>query len=202
MIVGLPRMALNSARRVIVWCALVGFVGGTVGVPVPRLLSDNMDRSRPFPCQDHHCGCATADQCWRSCCCLTNRQKLAWAEAHGVTPPTFVVAAAAGEQDASPRAASCCGGKRSAACGKLASSCCTATSPVADDSAVVLDWVLAIEARRCQGQAEQWLALGALSLPPAGATWTPENPCCGELQAASPRLVGVLSAPHTPPPRA
>lgn len=48
------------------------------------------DRSQPFPCQHRPCGCRSADQCWKRCCCFTQAQKLAWAKRNGVTPPDFV----------------------------------------------------------------------------------------------------------------
>ena len=42
--------------------------------------------SEPFPCQSHACGCATAHQCWTSCCCFTPHQRLVWAVRNGITP--------------------------------------------------------------------------------------------------------------------
>ena len=27
------------------------------------------DQSAPFPCQNRPCGCKTAEQCWKKCCC-------------------------------------------------------------------------------------------------------------------------------------
>ena len=44
------------------------------------------DRSRPFPCMDKPCGCATAEQCFANCFCHTPAERLAWAKAHGVEP--------------------------------------------------------------------------------------------------------------------
>ncbi len=46
--------------------------------------------SEPFPCQSHACGCATAQQCWTSCCCFTPHQRLVWAVRNGITPPSSV----------------------------------------------------------------------------------------------------------------
>ncbi|HTU89291.1 MAG TPA: hypothetical protein VMF69_04265, partial [Gemmataceae bacterium] len=40
--------------------------------------------SQPFPCQDHPCGCQTAEQCWSHCCCFTPEERWAWAQAHNV----------------------------------------------------------------------------------------------------------------------
>jgi hypothetical protein len=52
------------------------------------------DTSQPFPCQNRPCGCRSAEQCWKKCCCFTNSQKIAWAKANGVELPDYVLAAA------------------------------------------------------------------------------------------------------------
>ncbi|MFM8893175.1 MAG: hypothetical protein ACKOTB_16435, partial [Planctomycetia bacterium] len=36
------------------------------------------------PCMDRPCGCATAEQCFTSCCCNTPAETLAWARSRGV----------------------------------------------------------------------------------------------------------------------
>jgi hypothetical protein len=72
------------------------------GLPLPAFAAAvngaaKKDLSKPFPCMNRPCGCKNADQCWRSCCCFTMRERLAWAEANGVEPPDFVREAAARE---------------------------------------------------------------------------------------------------------
>jgi hypothetical protein len=52
------------------------------------------DTSSPFPCQTRACGCRSAKQCWKKCCCFTDSQKVAWAKVHRVTLPNDVVEAA------------------------------------------------------------------------------------------------------------
>ena len=96
--------------------ALAGVLVCSLGVPLPTLGFKRS--SQPYPCEHHACGCIDAEHCWRDCCCMTNVQKLAWAQSHGVTPPAFVVAAAKHEQRAAQhmadngrsvtRTASCC----------------------------------------------------------------------------------------------
>lgn len=56
------------------------------------------DLSQPFPCQHRACGCRSAAQCFKGCCCFTNSQKVAWAKRNRVRIPDFVVAAAAQEK--------------------------------------------------------------------------------------------------------
>ena len=67
-------------------------------LPVPQLISPEKDRSKPYPCMDRPCGCASAEQCWKKCCCFTNQQKVAWAERAYVKVPEYVVFAAGREK--------------------------------------------------------------------------------------------------------
>jgi|HubBroStandDraft_2_1064218.scaffolds.fasta_scaffold82505_2 hypothetical protein len=90
------RTASTLLQRAIAVVLLLGLLLGIAGVPVITVAKK--DRSRPFPCQNRPCGCASADECWHHCCCLNNRQKVAWARENGVTPPDFVMAAAEREQ--------------------------------------------------------------------------------------------------------
>jgi hypothetical protein len=91
----LPRLAGRQLpEKVIAVALLIAVFGEFSGVPVGGA---RKDRSRPFPCQNRPCGCASADECWHHCCCFTNKQKVAWCRENGVTPPDFVVAAAAHE---------------------------------------------------------------------------------------------------------
>jgi len=63
------------------------------------------DRSRPFPCAQRVCGCRSAEQCWKKCCCFTDAQKVAWADARGVELPAFVRESAARAQPSDRRTA-------------------------------------------------------------------------------------------------
>src|SRR5579862_211934 len=72
-------------RTVVVGLALIAYLAGAVGVPVPA--SVYKPSAQPFPCQHHACGCMTAQQCWKQCCCFGAQEKLAWAETHQVQPP-------------------------------------------------------------------------------------------------------------------
>lgn len=70
-------------------------------LPVPYGRPSHLDKdaSSPFPCQNRPCGCRSAEQCWKKCCCFTHAQKLAWAEQHGIVAPQLVREAAAQEQN-------------------------------------------------------------------------------------------------------
>src|SRR5690349_3339169 len=81
----LRRWSPRLRRGVVVLVSLLGYLAAVIGYPMPA--GGRKVSSRPFPCQDHACGCVDADQCWRNCCCFTPAEKLAWAVAHHVTPP-------------------------------------------------------------------------------------------------------------------
>ncbi len=86
-----------NARRLLCLAVLAGMLCTYLPLPAVPGSGGKKDLSRPFPCQHRVCGCRSADQCWKSCCCFTNAQKVAWAEAHRVEPPPFVVVAAGQE---------------------------------------------------------------------------------------------------------
>jgi hypothetical protein len=189
------------ASRCIALLSLAGFLAGTIGVPVSISAPiAAKDRSRPFPCQDRQCGCQNAEQCWRGCCCFTNREKLAWAKANVVTPPDYVATAAEQEEQTAQKAASCCESRgQSISCSLKSDACCetqAATSPLN------FTFVLAIQARQCHGQAEQWLSLGAITPPPAGLEASTVLQVCGDLLLSESTLASVVLSIATPPPRA
>lgn len=79
-----PQIRRRACALTFLGAYLVAATGVPVAVPVA------VDRSTPFPCQHHRCGCASADQCWDQCCCFTHAEKLAWARQHGVAVPEHV----------------------------------------------------------------------------------------------------------------
>jgi hypothetical protein len=94
-------------RRLISLFVLIGILGSFV--PLPAALSVCKDLSKPFPCQQRACGCRSAYQCWKRCCCFTNSQKVAWAKLEQVALPDFVIVTARiEEQTAAHQAKECC----------------------------------------------------------------------------------------------
>ena len=184
----LRKLALNAASRGTALVALLGFLAGTLGVPLPAAKIAK-DTSRPFPCQARQCGCMNAAQCWRECCCYTNRQKLAWAKDNHVEVPQFVLSAAKSEETPKDCTSTCCSQKTSGT--KLAKT----------DSQLTFQLVLAIQSRQCRGQAEQWLSLGAVELPPASVEMILVPHCCGELLPSDEPLTSIAYSPPRPPPR-
>jgi hypothetical protein len=98
-------MSVNRARgwRRLLVCSLIAqqmLLGA--GIPLP-FSAAAPSPGESYPCQGCGCGCRSAEQCWKNCCCFSNRQKVAWARQHGVAVPAFVVAAAGRETTASRR---------------------------------------------------------------------------------------------------
>jgi hypothetical protein len=163
------------------------------------------DRSRPFPCMDKPCGCATAEQCFKNCCCHTPAERLAWAKTHSVEPAVLVALERLVAADAAPTepAGSCCVAKAT-----KKPACCSASVDDEKESAspgssppprlrtVTLQAMLA-----CGGILTQWLAVGG-SLPPPRVEFAVQSPfvevcICGDHAADS-----ISAAPALPPPRA
>ena len=196
----------SSASRTVIWLtlALYGLVVSGLPLPVAGLLPvagspaaerlAGKDRSRPFPCMDKPCGCATAEQCFSNCCCNSPAELLAWAEAHRLDPATLLalqhrVTATA---PTAPSETCCCSSATAAPsccapteCGP-ADECCAANplaSPEDRDPAPTSSKVISLKAMlACGGILAGW-STAMTSLPPPAAVRC--DPCM--------RLVGMLS---------
>ena len=216
----------RSASRAVIWLTLAlyglvvsglplpvaGFLPATGGPAAKRIAGK--DRSRPFPCMDKPCGCATAEQCFSSCCCNTPAELLAWAKANQLDPATLVtlqhrVAATAPTAPAetcccssAPAAPSCCAPTE---CGP-ADECCAA-NPLASaedsDPAPALPKVISLKAMlACGGILAGW-STSMTSLPPPAALRC--EPCMRLVDTLSiTDEIGRSADPRsdTPPPRA
>ena len=83
-------------RPLLTWLAILGYGVLALGLPLPAGMRSSggvpghdaagtiaaKDRSVPFPCMNSPCGCASADQCFRDCCCTTLAERLAFARRH------------------------------------------------------------------------------------------------------------------------
>lgn len=184
----LRKLAPDFARQGVALLALASFLAGTVGVPLPaRRIAKGT--SQPFPCQARQCGCMNAAQCWRECCCFTDKQKVAWAKANVIEVPQFVLVAPKREPEQNACHSACCSQK-------------SPGPPIALSAAeLTVRVVLAVESRQCRGQAEQWLSLGAAELPPTPIEATLVLVCYGELYLDDARLMSIAHSPVAPPPR-
>lgn len=76
---------LFRRRRGLATVVLVAYGLGLGFIFLPILPEKSTET--PFPCQNHACGCCSAEQCWKACCCFTKEQKIAWAKANDVPIP-------------------------------------------------------------------------------------------------------------------
>jgi len=215
--------------RITTWCAVWGYVLLASGLPLPlgvvqpvgggaaseaagkRLAAK--DRSQPFPCMDKPCGCATAEQCFKSCCCHTPAETLAWARARGLKPAVLeALARRAGVVDAAAVPRGCCSAAAAVApaccvAADSAPSCCAAPAanlpqPTAEPAVAPMRTVTLRAMLACGGIVAQWSAVAAAP-PPARL-----HP--SQLLDLSIELIAIRSeslrtqrpAPDSPPPRA
>jgi hypothetical protein len=81
-------------RRLVGGSLIAAYVVVAAGIPLPTV-SRPAKSGELFPCATSGCSCDSAEKCWRSCCCHTLAERLAWADQNGVTPPDFALAEAA-----------------------------------------------------------------------------------------------------------
>ena len=189
------RRLRSASRLATAWLLVATYSATALGIPIP-LPSAVEIGGTPFPCQAHRCGCNTAEQCWKSCCCHTNNEKLAWAAAHDVTPPAYVIVAAARESATPAVSRGCCSHNHAPK-----SAAPTAAASTSTDSSIAIVWVSALDARRCRGEVAVWNNV-PISLAPGFPLSTPAfEPCIrslAEFVAADPLIPSF--APPDPPP--
>lgn len=198
-------------RRFVVGMALVAYLTTIVGLPLPA--ASRSSGGVPFPCQDHVCGCISAEQCWDHCCCFTSHEKLAWAHEHNVTPPEALVAEVARLiEERTPAQAkarrSCCASEGHAASRNTHSDAACEHDGCADqgscddhDQENSVDFLPGIMARKCGGQADYWCLSGAVSPPPSHIEWQFQWNLVAWLRLSSAPDIDVALAPPKRPPR-
>jgi hypothetical protein len=201
---------MKRVRTTCLKCALLlAFVVSLFPIPVVKAKPTG---GEPYPCQHCACGCSSAEQCWRSCCCFNDQQKLAWAKKNGVKPPDWFIAKAPDPEKSVAKACctnhtnkSCCSSKSSTPT-TLKPSCCTAkteSSPKTSANASKNSgrrWIVLDDALRCKGLSLT-LDKGIFKLPMQRAeamlAVSSEALFCPRVCLTS--SVGLL--PPTPPPR-
>lgn len=117
----------TATSRVVAAALLLTIVLAISGLPQP--VRKQIKPGERFPCESCACGCSSAAYCWDQCCCHSDLQKLAWADANGVKAPDFLVtrvALAKAEEIKLASKPACCRAKATTSCcasGKKASSC-------------------------------------------------------------------------------
>ena len=196
------RMA-RSMRWLLAWCLIAQQLLIGAGIPLPSA-ARAANRAERYPCENCGCGCQSAEECWRHCCCLTNLQKVAWAKQHGVALPAFVAVAAMREAAAEAETA-CpqCAGDANLQSEVPSHTAGTRNDPKrSDDDHRPASGVSFLQALGCHGSTMQFAA--------AGPSWPGDRPLClrwrplpvGPIQPrSSDQYFFSPPAPPTPPPK-
>ena len=185
--------------------ALAGYLVAVVGIPLPA--SVGKYRGVPFPCQDHACGCATAEQCWAGdCCCFTLEEKVAWAAVNDVTPPEHVAGLLSRPRDKKPRhsgkgpspgnSESCCDSPTAA------TTCehCQKPAPAATNAKSA--WIAGIVMQECRGHELGGVLDANPSVPPQpDEIWAFDCDPIGTISIREFLCSNVVRTPIEPPPR-
>jgi hypothetical protein len=212
----MPAFTRRRFRRILryrlcVTGACLAYLLAALEIPLPAAIYK--DTSQAFPCQNHPCGCQTAEQCWTNCCCFTPEERWAWARAHHVEPPAYAEKPAAkpAEQDAAngwntvklrdhhrgvtaPTTACCCCKQA-----ELADCCQTASKPDSGSSGVC--WGSVMSAWRCQGFQTSWVGIGAVLPAPPLAAELPDCPPPSLISLWDTHAFLLSMPPPAPPPR-
>lgn len=163
------------------------------GVPLPAMAAPQ--EAGAFPCRGHQCGCRTAEQCWNRCCCFNREQRLAWAEAHHVTPPDSLLKQAPTAER--PVTRSCCEHHDEHA--EHADHADSKSAAAKDESDARRP---SLNGTKCQGVSTIWLATGAVTPPPSPIQWNYQWVWVGSVQFGRFRTSEICLLPAVPPPQA
>jgi hypothetical protein len=172
--------------------AMYGLSAVGLGIPTPT----KSQGAEAYPCQHGSCGCRSAEQCWKSCCCHTDEEKLAWAARNGVTPPAYVVVAV--QRKCGSR--SCCASTTRSCCAKSQAGGSCEHAPASH--IIRVKWVSVIDAARCRGESATWMNV-VISLP-ADFFASDLNPLLRLCWLTCPprqQFLSLAIAPPEPPPR-
>lgn len=157
------RLMRHTARLLTVVLLVALFPLPVISVPSHAV----KDLSTPFPCQHRRCGCMSAAQCKKKCCCFSAEQKVAWAKKNGVSVSDVVELADVPRNP--PATASCCEAKSSAKKCHLApmekSSCQTSKCKIAGKQKGRVQVAIAAMVFKCRGVAVTAFGQPAYVLP-------------------------------------
>lgn len=196
-------MKSRRSRRIISGLLLVWL--GLLQFPLPFAVraagttSSDKDLSTPFPCMNRPCGCRSAEDCWKSCCCTTKAERIAFVLEHGLEMPAALKEP--GDDTKAPRA--CCSKSTAAATcqsctqDSKSSACdaCRAKKPVRK-GVVLLDAAL-----KCKGLTSMLMQFGGAVMPTAAPHPKLVPFAQGFLTLLDDLHTGVTLSPPAPPPR-
>jgi len=191
---------------------LFAYLVASLGLPIPAAAAPHK-AGQPFPCQDHPCGCRTAEQCWRQCCCFSPEDRFAWAREHNVQPPAYAERPTSNGWH-SPRQRDlekkpCCSShgkpeKPSCCQQSHGQPSCENSSPDKESSCKTKKgkgWIVGVTALQCQGHSTLWASAEAVLPPGPPLTWNPWPVLVDQVVLADQYPSFLSSKPPDPPPR-
>jgi hypothetical protein len=153
-----------DGQRLTAIASIAILIFAAVGVPFPMVVKK--DRSVPFPCMDRACGCRSAAECKKHCCCFSNGEKIAWAKSRRLDPSTIAESSAETKTLACERCQpkSCCSKTISSPCPHGKRKVVAHSSTPSEEST---DLVVASFERQCRGADGFWVLLSIALKPPA-----------------------------------
>jgi len=184
---GSTKHRIRSVTPLCGWSCLAAYLLLASGLPICVPGVGDKDLSQPFPCMNCACGCHSAEQCWRSCCCHTLAERLAWARENHVRPPDCVLAEVRAQGID--------------ACDVVQEShhCCCCAKPKANTAGQKSSVVL-VQALRCSGIGGDYLAIG-MAIAPVHLDWHLQLILCGLVQPQAVDVASPAFEPLLPPPR-
>lgn len=180
----------SMSRRLLAVGVLFAYLAAVFGLPLPPPVVIK-DGGKLFPCQGHACGCLTAEDCWRHCCCHTPEERWAWAKENRVQPPEYAEKPGAAHADlcdsTEPRHAGEC-------------PCCKGKGARRDLDSTPLGG-RAVSPLRCQGLTTQWVTTGVVPTEPPAYACPLEPPATERLLSADFSAHRVTLSPPSRPPR-
>jgi hypothetical protein len=149
---------------------------------------------------DSVCGCHSAEKCWRSCCCHTNREKLVWAKRNGIIPPTFVVVAARKEIESKLHSHASCCTKKQGNCEEREEQEQQIEPQEEQQSEASGQWVLS-SVRRCQGSAATTASSELITIAIEVDTFQPDVSPAEWLELFDHNALSLDLSPASPPPK-
>lgn len=177
----MARRQYQLGRRIAAALSLFAYLVAALGVPLPVVAA--RPGGVPFPCQNHACGCHSAEECWRHCCCYTVEEHWAWARAHGIEPPAYAA------RPVAEAPAKCC------------KHCCAASTEPAKHAPASDRGRSVVIGFCCHGPDALGTAGIVALVPPAPLSGRPALPAASRLCTASVTARSDAEPPTPPPPR-
>jgi hypothetical protein len=221
------RPQASRARLFSRWTVTGSYLILALGIPLPVPMRKKS--GQPYPCMNHACGCQSAEECWRHCCCMTLEERLTWARENHVRPPDYALAEARAEgiewaanwpsepsqqnenqwacfqptnehAACEPPAGQCpCCKPAANECPCCACQSCTNSRTCKESQPI--SGVLLIEALKCHGVGENWQGLVISLAPPPMIQVRFPNEIFELVNLSATTVSSISFPPDVPPPR-